>query len=494
MPERYSDEHLRLLQQGIPVYPGDEALIAQIAGQARTDSRRYPDIRGAIAGDPMAGNVTPRFGMDTARQRSTNLGLPKAKRKVVEKIVDDPNTPNTVTTTIEDEVPRSQHDIMMEQFQTHKDASTVPSFSPLIQSAQAAGPVASASPRRTTQPTVGNELRKEQDPSGLWWWVDSFGNFIARVFEGGLEGQGRAQSVTGQAQLAQAQSMTETTGERIQRLARESEARRVQQEQTDTGTGEKPPLPDTVVTATRPQPNFQQGDPVARIYGDWSRDIPTERKDYLRAMKDIYFKMSMLSAVASLTGGEDQSEGFGRMQVEMLNYMMETDNEDRLLKIHKGVYFNKDGKWDPPKNERMAHQRAVRFGAGPEEASEFSGHYPKEEGVWQNWKVKEKATEREITMASKGRPEGYDPDLFEFTIVPPSTSARGKFMEYKLQFDAAGNDDARLSVARRWAREILRQSGMPIVQPPTDKQVQEAHEELRMGEEYKAKNISGRQD
>ena len=120
MPERYSDEHLRLLQQGIPVYPGDEALIAQIAGQARTDSRRYPDIRGAIAGDPMGGNVTPRFGMDTARQRSTNLGLPKAKRKVVEKIVDDPNTPNTITTTIEDEVPskRSQNDIMMEQFQT----------------------------------------------------------------------------------------------------------------------------------------------------------------------------------------------------------------------------------------------------------------------------------------------------------------------------------------------------------------------------------------
>ena len=105
MPERYSDEHLRLLQQGIPVYPGDEALIAQIAGQARTDSRRYPDIRGAIAGDPMGGNVTPRFGMDTARQRSTNLGLPNAKRKVVEKIVDDPNTPNTITTTVEDEVP-----------------------------------------------------------------------------------------------------------------------------------------------------------------------------------------------------------------------------------------------------------------------------------------------------------------------------------------------------------------------------------------------------
>ena len=209
-------------------------------------------------------------------------------------------------------------------------------------------------------------------------------------------------------------------------------------------------------------------------------------------MKDIYFKMSMLSAVASLTGGEDQSEGFGRMQVEMLNYMMETDNQDRLLKIHKGVYFNKDGKWDPPKNERMAHQRATRFGAGPAEASEISGFYPKKTEPWQNWKVKEIATGREITMASQGRPEGYDPDLFEFTIVPPSTPVRGDFMKYKLRFDAAKDKDAKLVVAKQWAREIIIDSGMPMVKPPTDKQIEDAYQELMLGD--KVKNISGRQD
>jgi len=476
MPERYSDEHLRLLQQGIPVYPGDEALIAQIAGQARTDSRRYPDIRGAIAGDPMGGNVTPRFGMDTARQRSTNLGLPKAKRKVVEKIVDDPNTPNTITTTIEDEVPRTQHDIMMEQFADHA-ANTTPDLPNVLGISDAEA--------------EAQGLTAEQDESGLWWWVDAIGKRY----------RARQQATAEQFPLNKWNMPYdpeyvgipghpfETTAQREERLAgAESNG----QEQTDTGTGGRPPLPDTVVTATRPQPTFQQGDVTARIYNNWARDIPTERKEYLRAMKDIYFKMSMLSAVASLTGGEDQSESFGRMQVEMLNYMMETDNQDRLLKIHKGVYFDKDGKWDPPKNERMAHQRAVRFGAGPEEASEFSGHYPKKSDTWQNWKVKEISTGREITMASQGRPEGYDPDLFEFTIVPPSTPVRGDFMKYKLRFDAAKDKDAKLVVAKQWAREIIIDSGMPMVKPPTDKQIDDAYQELMLGD--KVKNISGRQN
>ena len=478
MPERYSDEHLRLLQQGIPVYPGDEALIAQIAGQARTDSRRYPDIRGAIPGDPMGGNVTPRFGMDTGRQGSTNLGLPPVKRKTVKTVSADPAVADKVVETIEDEVPRSQHDIMMEQFADHA-ANTTPDLPNVLGISDAEA--------------EAQGLTAEQDESGLWWWIDAIGKrYRARQQATAEQFPPNKWNMTYDPEYVGIPGHPfETTAQREQRLAG-IEAESTREEQTDTGTGERPPLPDTVVTATRPQPNFQQGDPVARIYGDWSRDIPTERKDYLRAMKDIYFKMSMLSAVASLTGGEDQSEGFGRMQVEMLNYMMETDNQDRLLKIHKGVYFDKDGNWDPPKNERMAHQRAVRFGAGPEEASEFSGHYPKKAETWQNWKVKEIATGREITMASQGRPEGYDPDLFEFTIVPPSTPVRGDFMKYKLRFDAAKDKDAKLVVAKQWAREIIIDSGMPMVKPPTDKQIEDAYQELMLGD--KVKNISGRQD
>ena len=490
MPERYSDEHLRLLEQGIPVYPGDEAIIADMARNIRTMSTRYPNQRHpAVTGADMAGNVTPRFGMDTARQRSTNLGLPPAKRKVVKTVSADPAVADKVIETLEETIPntataatpvRSQNDIMMEQFQTHKAANTVPSAGIFMQSAQAAAP------------EVGNDPPPQQDPEGNWWvwdWTkNAFVKWMTAIGETQLKiGQERAEAAIDTMGV-----LTETTGERNRRLAGiEAESNRPTQP-IDTGTG------GTTTPAPRPavagplQPNFQQGDPVARIYGDWSRDIPTERKEYLRAMKDIYFKMSMLSAVASLTGGDDQSESFGRMQVEMLNYMMETDNQDRLLKIHRGVYFNKDGKWDPPKNERMAHQRAVRFGAGPEEASEFSGHYPKKTETWQNWKVKEKATGREITMASQGRPEGFDLDLFEFTIVPPSTPVRGDFMKYKLRFDAAKDKDAKLVVAKQWAREIIIDSGMPMVKPPTDKQIEDAYQELMLGD--KVKNISGRQD
>ena len=129
MPERFSDEHLRLLEQGIPVYPGDEALIADMARNVRAMSTRYPNQQHpAVTGAPMAGNVTPRFGMDTARQRSTNLGLPPAKRKVVKTVSADPAVADKVIETLEETIPntataatpvRSQNDIMMEQFQTH---------------------------------------------------------------------------------------------------------------------------------------------------------------------------------------------------------------------------------------------------------------------------------------------------------------------------------------------------------------------------------------
>ena len=239
MPERYSDEHLRLLQQGIPVYPGDEALIAQIAGQARTDARRYPDIRGPLAGDPMGGNVTPRFGMGTARQRSTNLGLPPAKRKVVKTVSADPAVADKVIETLEETIPntataatpvRSQNDIMMEQFQTHKAANTVPSSGIFMQTAQAAGPEGGPEP--------------QQDDDGNWWFWDKFKGWVKDIAVG--VGEQQVQHMQDQLLANQQiqQFFTETTGERIKRLARESEARRVQQpDQTDTGTGTAATLP-----------------------------------------------------------------------------------------------------------------------------------------------------------------------------------------------------------------------------------------------------------
>jgi len=469
-----------------------------MATQARGDARVYtPErdgalqpFRGTITGDPMGGNVTPRFGMDTDRQRSTNLGLPPAKRKVVKTVSADPAVADKVITTVEDEVP-SQDDVLMRQFQQHKDADTVPSSGMFVQSAQA-GPLPGRTP---TAQEAGPEPRK--DPEGNWWFWDTLKSMWVKGMQsiGGLGRTSVGELIVGpdlqptEAGRDVQQALTETTAQRNARVAG------VQPDPTGTGdTGGDPTLPATrTAVAGLPPSNFQQGDVTSRIYDNWSRDIPTERKEYIRAMKDIYFKMSMLSAVASLTGGEDQSEGFGRIQVEMLNYMMETDNQERLLKIHKGVYFNKDGKWDPPKNERMTHQRAVRFGAGPAEASEISGYYPKKEGIFQNWRVTEKATDRFTVIASQGRPEGYDPELFEFRI---ETAGFGKdiFNTYKVQFDAAPNDDARKSVARRYARALKKQSGMPIVQAITDAEMLRAYEELQAGKEYEVEDMSGPQD
>ena len=462
MPERYSDEHLRLLEQGIPVYPGDEALIADMARNVRAMSTRYPNQQHpAVTGAPMAGNVTPRFGMDTARQRSTNLGLPSAKRKTVKTISADPAVADKVVETIEDEVPRSQYDIMMEQFADHA-ANTTPDLPNVLGISDAEA--------------EAQGLTAEQDESGLWWWIDAIGKrYRARQQATAEQFPPNKWNMTYDPEYVGIPGHPfETTAQREQRLAgAESNG----QEQTDTGTGERPPLPDTVVTATRPQPTFRQGDVTARIYNNWARDIPTERKDYLRAMKDIYFKMSMLSAVASLTGGEDQSEGFGRMQVEMLNYMMETDNQDRLLKIHKGVYFDKDGNWDPPKNERMAHQRAVRFGAGPDEASEFTGFYPKTEGMWQNWIVTDADGNEFIKASQGGPPPGYP----EFRLATAGVGlGKERFRTFKLEFDAATTPNGKNSVASRYARALKEAaSGGFMYQPPTDGEIKAAYNELK---------------
>jgi len=486
MPERYSDEHLRFLQMGIPVYPGDEEIISRMAGQAMDTARiytperggEYQQLRGVITGDPMAGNVTPRFGMDTNRQRTTNLGLPPAKRKVVKTVSADPAVADKVIETIEETLPstttaapdrvRSQHDIMMEQFQTHKAANTVPSAGIFMQSAQAAAP------------EVGNDPPPQQDPEGNWWVWDWTKNAFVKAMQsaGGLGRTSVGELIVGpdlqptQVGLDVQQVLTETTAERNARLAR------VQQpDQTDTGGGTTTPTTRVGTGPIHLPSTFDQGDVSARIYANWSRDIPTERKEYLRAMKDIYFKMSMLSAVASLTGGEDQSEGFGRMQVEMLNYMMETDNQERLLKIHKGVYFDKDGKWDPPKNERVAHQRAVRFGAGPEEASEFSGFYPKKTGEYQNWLVRNRATGVTETIASQGPPPGFDPEEYAVTLESMRVGVE-KYDTWKRKFDAQTTPEGRRQVAKRWARELKRQSGMPIVSPITEAEIERAFAEL----------------
>jgi len=512
MPERYSDEHLRLLEQGIPVYPGDEAIIADMARNIRTMSTRYPNQRHpAVTGADMAGNVTPRFGMDTARQRSTNLGLPKAKRKVVKTVSADPAVADKVITTVEDEVP-----------------SNVPFPLSMIPSAQAATTTIAKDEAR---PNMGAQwtgkdygqwdqfLRSEppripsfrerfaHDPIGSVFGYDEYKTYSPeadidyptqygprwadRSDPHPFWGEGNlpriitapanvASKIVGGTTSAIASGL-EDVGTGIASLGMtQAEYDAANRDPSAGGEGDTttPPPPATrPAVAGPPQPNFQQGDPVARIYGDWSRDIPTERKEYLRAMKDIYFKMSMLSAVASLTGGEDQSEGFGRMQVEMLNYMMETDNQDRLLKIHKGVYFNKDGKWDPPKNERMAHQRAVRFGAGPDEASEFTGFYPKTEGMWQNWIVTDADGNEFIKASQGGPPPGYP----EFRLATAGVGlGKERFRTFKLEFDAATTPNGKNSVASRYARALKEAaSGGFMYQPPTDGEIKAAYNELK---------------
>jgi hypothetical protein len=113
-----------------------------------------------------------------------------------------------------------------------------------------------------------------------------------------------------------------------------------------------------------------------RIWGNFSRDSGSKRTKYLSAMNDMYKKMMILNVIAALTGSESQAPLFMEMAMAKMQALDKFDGMDRLDSIRKGVFYTKDGKFDPPKSRLMAFRRAIRFGANEKEAEALSGHHP----------------------------------------------------------------------------------------------------------------------
>ena len=495
MPIRNSQEHLRLLEMGIPVYPGDERIISELAKLKRSDAARYPIFKGRIAGTPMGGNVWPRFDYAPEKARQANLGFSPDKITRVVKRDSDGKESETVTEISEpkktsDPVrvtgagplrgepslnnPLSEQNFWRNPIGSlfgYEDSSSVATEPPPPNLGLSA-----PDPRwRTVTGKNVYDILRPNLPVGVTAPVDA----VKSVFSGAA---GPMESVSGGVQSV-GEGLVKGVETVIEQTAR-AEARRAAEATRTTDARITPPSPPVVATTER-----QFLPEEWKPYGFYGRDIAAERKDYRRAMKDIWFKMQMLGAIAQLTGGPDQSESFGRFQVEMLNKMMSYDNEDRLLKIHKGMYFNKDGEWKPPKNRKEAHRRAVVYGAGPEEASTLTGYLPEKTGAWQNWLVRNKKTGVTETIASRGMPEGYDPEEFTMTLESMRVGVE-KFDTWKRKFDAKTTNDGRRQVAKRWARELKRQSGMPIVSPITEAEIDQAFAELA-GDEIGDLKVTG---
>ena len=79
---------------------------------------------------------------------------------------------------------------------------------------------------------------------------------------------------------------------------------------------------------------------------------------------------------------------------------------ERLQKIQRGIYYTKAGKWDPPSSNRVAFNRAKKFGAGVKLASAISNYDPGKEKAkefvnWFNAKTSES-----IYLEKGKEPEG----------------------------------------------------------------------------------------
>ena len=110
-----------------------------------------------------------------------------------------------------------------------------------------------------------------------------------------------------------------------------------------------------------------------RIYDHYGEDIDGKEQRYLAALGDIYKKVAILNVVAALTNSPSQAGAFMQMASKKFETLEGFRTEKRMQKIGKGVFFTEDGKFHPPKTKQEAYERAIAFGASPDEAAAISG-------------------------------------------------------------------------------------------------------------------------
>ena len=338
---------------------------------------------------------------------------PTKKKTVITQ--EDGKPTKKVTTETEDTEgsgERTQYDIMMEQFADHAAGNTgdTGGFS-IISNAEAAE----------------RGLMPRQKEDGSWWLWDKIKQAFVGIMQqsGGLNQQGVGDLILDE-NLEPTQAITdvaegvgtlfETTAEREARLRqREFEQQRPMQDyqgalagligQTPTGQmGSGEVLPGSAAWSTvSPSGEFiQRGPPASmpegfmtpareqevaeqaiedRIWGNYKYDVGAARKQYETDMAEIYKKAMQLSMF------DIDPSAFVTLATKRMEQTSAFDEQERLQKIQRGIYYTEDGKWDPPSSKRVAFNRAKRFGAGVKLASAISDYNPGKEKAkeFQNW-------------------------------------------------------------------------------------------------------------
>ena len=143
----------------------------------------------------------------------------------------------------------------------------------------------------------------------------------------------------------------------------------------------------------------------SRIYANYNYDPKEKLAAYEKAMRSIYAKSLMLDAIAQFTGGKSQAKRFVDMATARLEMEEKFDDQERLLNIQRGVYYDENGVYDPPKNQQEAFERVLAFGGSPALAEKIAGYSPKEDKrAWVNWY--NPITGQTDTLRSGDKPKG----------------------------------------------------------------------------------------
>ena len=141
-------------------------------------------------------------------------------------------------------------------------------------------------------------------------------------------------------------------------------------------------------------------------------------------------KAAWLDAIAAMTGGTSNASQYIERASQKLEMMTKFDQEERIYKIWRDVYYAQDGNYDAPASKKEAAERARRLGASPEETKKIYGWAEEQADLVEWWRTatNEQGYETTTTHGKKERPPqgagarwnmGSPPDR----LVAPTTTA-----------------------------------------------------------------------
>jgi len=174
----------------------------------------------------------------------------------------------------------------------------------------------------------------------------------------------------------------------------------------DPGLGAPTHDPNAVDGKSVEEAPPEKREELERAWGKWTYS-PRERRDkFMEQLNSIYMKAAWLDAIAAITGGTSKASQYIERASQKLEMMTKFDQEERLYKIWRDVYYDQDGNYDAPASKKEAAERARRLGASPEETNKIYGWAEEQADLVEWWRPaeNEQGYETTTTHGKKERP------------------------------------------------------------------------------------------